>query len=56
MADFFVLNEEIIKLQDSCYTFPNEVSINDLEASEIDRLLIGKHQKFYYFENFFYKR
>ncbi|CAI2182996.1 11563_t:CDS:10 [Funneliformis geosporum] len=39
MADFFILNEEILKLQDSCYFFPNEVSINDLDEIEIDKLL-----------------
>ena len=42
MVDFFVLSEEFVKLQGTTYLFPNEVSIIDLGAREIERLLNGK--------------
>jgi hypothetical protein len=42
MADFFILSEEVVKLQDTTHLFPNEISVNDLEAKEIEKLLNGK--------------
>ncbi|CAG8435255.1 1824_t:CDS:10 [Scutellospora calospora] len=39
--DFFNLHEELLKLQDTNYFFPNEVSVKELEALEIDRMLNG---------------
>ncbi|CAG8544327.1 22071_t:CDS:10 [Dentiscutata erythropus] len=39
MTDFFNLHEELLKLQDPNYFFQNEVSIKDLNAQELDRML-----------------
>lgn len=41
MSDFN-LHEELLKLQDTNYFFPNEVSVKELEAQELDRMLNGK--------------
>ncbi|CAG8517034.1 9868_t:CDS:10 [Cetraspora pellucida] len=39
MTEFFNLHEELLKLQDANYFFPNEISVRELEALELDKML-----------------